>query len=217
MLPKGSFGPRDCLCYDTQAVRRTPGRSLKGRPRTSPGDSGFRCVEGDVQAAIEENTLRLTHRLGWASRAVIPQQRLGSEYVTGFLIGQEGTACVSSIAVELESPKARLFTKKGDQTKELTHTVRQTTHWPALDSLTSCRVFLGSLSSVIVKTIARHTASVVVKWRVISIFTFTAMTSCWTRCNPLVKAQIDLKTHSRLWITFRVTRSTPPLQQESLY
>jgi hypothetical protein len=45
---------------------------------------------------------------------VLPKVRLGSEYEADFLIAYEASGGLVWCAVELESPRAKVFTKKGD-------------------------------------------------------------------------------------------------------
>lgn len=56
---------------------------------------------------------------------VIPKLRLGSEYVVDFAIGRLTQMGYWWTLVELERPGYKLFTLKGNQTKELTHAIRQ--------------------------------------------------------------------------------------------
>jgi len=87
-------------------------------------------VEGDMQRFLESHPRMLTQhlsgdRLAW----VIPQQRLGSEYVTDFLIAQRAAGRYSWCAVELERPQVKMFTKSGDPSRFLTHALRQIADW----------------------------------------------------------------------------------------
>ena len=89
-------------------------------------DSGH---ERDAQRALEDHPRLLIHNLctqiGW----VVPQKRLGSEYVTDFLIAERLSPGFYWQAVELESPKAPMFTKSGDPSRQLTHAIRQVQDW----------------------------------------------------------------------------------------
>jgi hypothetical protein len=71
----------------------------------------------------------IQHLRGGHGRWVIPKKRLGSEHVTDFLIGQKDSSGYDWQAVELESPKAKMFTKRGDATKELNHAIGQILDW----------------------------------------------------------------------------------------
>lgn len=66
---------------------------------------------------------------GGHGRWVIPRQRLGAEHVTDFLVGEKSSIGFEWLAVELESPKARMSRKSGDPTQTLNHAVRQITDW----------------------------------------------------------------------------------------
>lgn len=88
--------------------------------------------EEDVQAFLAANPMLLIQHLGGGhGRYVIPKKKLGSEYVTDFVIGERHSGGYEWQAVELESPKARMFTKKGDPTKELNHAIKQIHDWRA--------------------------------------------------------------------------------------
>jgi len=68
---------------------------------------------------------------GGHGRWVIPKKKLGSEYVTDFVIGERHSFGFDWVAVELESPKSRMFTKEGNPTKQLTHAIKQIQDWRA--------------------------------------------------------------------------------------
>jgi hypothetical protein len=69
------------------------------------------------------------HLRGGHGRWVIPQLRLGSQHVTDFMIGAANSFGADWVAVELESPRAHLFTKAGNPTAILIHAIRQITDW----------------------------------------------------------------------------------------
>jgi len=69
------------------------------------------------------------HLRGGHGRWAISQKRLGSEYVTDFMIGAAHSFGVDWVAVELESPRAVLFTKAGDPSATLNHAIRQILNW----------------------------------------------------------------------------------------
>ncbi len=86
--------------------------------------------EEDVQEILTEIPLLLIQHLGGGhGRWVLPKKKLGGEYVTDFIIGEKHSFGFDWVAVELESPKAKMFTVKGDLTKELTHAIRQIQDW----------------------------------------------------------------------------------------
>jgi Domain of unknown function (DUF4263) len=88
--------------------------------------------ESDLQSFLQERPIVLVQHLGGGhGRWVIPQQRLGAEHVTDFLIGERHSDGFDWQAVELESPAARMFTKAGDPTRALTHAIRQIQDWRA--------------------------------------------------------------------------------------
>ncbi|MGC3971624.1 MAG: DUF4263 domain-containing protein [Pirellulales bacterium] len=84
--------------------------------------------EEDLQEYLEQRPMSLVQHLGGGhGRYVIPRKRLGAEHVTDFVIGHRHSGGSEWQAVELESPKSKMFTKAGDPTKELTHAIRQIT------------------------------------------------------------------------------------------
>lgn len=74
----------------------------------------------------------LAHQLGGGhGRWVIPKVRLGSQHVTDFILGEKSSIGFEWHAVELESPRAKMFTKIGNPTAALTHAIRQIQDWRA--------------------------------------------------------------------------------------
>ena len=87
-------------------------------------------TERQMQRFLESYPILLARLLGGGhGRWVIPHTRLGSQYVTDFLIGTRSTLGSEWMAVELESPRARIFTNRGDPTATLNHAIRQITDW----------------------------------------------------------------------------------------
>jgi len=88
--------------------------------------------ELEMQKFFENNPIFLIQHLGGGhGRWVIPHKKLGSEYITDFLIGEKHSGGFVWIAVELESPKVKLFNKYGDPSKPLNHAIRQILDWRA--------------------------------------------------------------------------------------
>jgi Domain of unknown function (DUF4263) len=88
--------------------------------------------ERELQAFFEGHpNLLIQHIGGGHGRWVVPQKRLGSEFVTDFVIGERHSFGFQGQAVEIESPLVPLFTKKGDPSAKLTHAIRQITDWRA--------------------------------------------------------------------------------------
>jgi hypothetical protein len=86
--------------------------------------------EQDLQDFLQAHPTPLVLPLsGGHGRWVVPQKRLGSEHVIDFAIAEKSSFGFEWVAVELESPHARLFTRKGDPTAELTHGIRQIVDW----------------------------------------------------------------------------------------
>ena len=89
-------------------------------------------TEGPMQAFFHlHRHFLVEHLRGGHGRWAIAQQRLGCKYVTDFMIGASHSFGADWVAVELESPSARLFTKSGDPTAALTHAIRQIQDWRA--------------------------------------------------------------------------------------
>jgi hypothetical protein len=87
-------------------------------------------VEEDMQRFLEAHPRMLAQQLNGERLAwVMPRRRLGSEYVTDFLIAQRAAGRYSWCAVELERPQARMFTRNGDPSHVLTHALRQIADW----------------------------------------------------------------------------------------
>jgi hypothetical protein len=88
--------------------------------------------ERAMQVFLEANPMILVQPLGGGhGRWVLPQKRLGAEHVTDFVVAEKSSIGFQWTAVELESPRARMFTKKGDFTTALTHAIRQIEDWRA--------------------------------------------------------------------------------------
>jgi hypothetical protein len=100
-----------------------------------------KCLEAALLTATGERTLQrflqqvplllVQHLGGGHGRWVIPQKKLGAEHVTDFIVGEAHSFGHEWTAVELESPKAKMFTKTGNPSKELTHAIRQIQDWRA--------------------------------------------------------------------------------------
>lgn len=95
------------------------------------------CLDGgagerEAQRFLEAHPEILAQHLGGGhGRWVIPQKRLGAELVTDFLIGDRNSGGFFWRAVELESPRDRMFNRNGDPSAKLTHAIRQIMDWRA--------------------------------------------------------------------------------------
>ncbi|USU21335.1 Shedu anti-phage system protein SduA domain-containing protein [Paraburkholderia fungorum] len=86
--------------------------------------------EEDIQQFLQANPKYLIQHLGGGhGRWIIPKQRLGSQHVTDFMIGERDSMGFRWQAVELESPLAKMFTKSGNPSAPLTHAIRQIQDW----------------------------------------------------------------------------------------
>jgi len=89
-------------------------------------------TEQVIQDFLTQKPILLALQLGGGhGRWVIPQKRLGSEFVMDFILGEKSSIGFEWHAVELENPGAKMFTKSGDQTRELTHAINQIQNWRA--------------------------------------------------------------------------------------
>jgi hypothetical protein len=85
-----------------------------------------------LQRYLQEHPLLLIQHMGGGhGRWVIPQKRLGAEFVPDFVIGERHTGGFEWLLVELESPTASMFRKDGEPSAELWHALRQITDWRA--------------------------------------------------------------------------------------
>lgn len=91
--------------------------------------------EQEMQDFFEEYpTLLIQPLSGGHGRWVIPHKRLGAEHVPDFMIAECSSIGFEWTAVELESPTARMFTKRGEVSSTTDHAIRQIEDW---------RVWLG--------------------------------------------------------------------------
>lgn len=88
--------------------------------------------EAPLQRLFAREPLLLVQHLGGGhGRWVVPQKRLGAEFVPDFVVGEKSSIGYEWQLVELESPTAPLFTRAGDPSKHLTHALRQIDDWRA--------------------------------------------------------------------------------------
>lgn len=87
--------------------------------------------ERDAQRVIARHPRLLADRLSGGWGWVIPQKRLGSEFVTDFMIAEQLSPGYYWQAVELESPRVAMFTRAGDPARYLVHAIRQIQEWRA--------------------------------------------------------------------------------------
>ncbi len=86
--------------------------------------------ERDMQAYLEENPFLLIQHLGGGhGRYVLPQLRLGSEYVTDFVLCERDSLGYHWTLVEIESPLAVRGKQTGEPTAELNHAINQIQDW----------------------------------------------------------------------------------------
>lgn len=86
--------------------------------------------EEDIQQFLQHNPKYLIQHLGGGhGRWVIPKMKLGTEYVTDFMIAEKHSFGFDWQAVELESPLKPMFNKNGDPSQYLNHAIRQIQDW----------------------------------------------------------------------------------------
>jgi hypothetical protein len=87
--------------------------------------------ERPLQTFLARNPRFLVQHLGGgAGRWVIPQKRLGAEYVPDFVIGERSSSGFEWQFIELQSPNATLFVKStGRQSQQLDEGLRQINDW----------------------------------------------------------------------------------------
>ncbi len=86
--------------------------------------------ERPIQKFLEDHPHVLIEHLGGGhGRWVIPQKRLGSEFVPDFVIGEDSSVGYEWYLVELESPRSEMFTRAGHPTVELNHAINQIISW----------------------------------------------------------------------------------------
>lgn len=82
--------------------------------------------EHSIQKYLEKNPIILIQHLGGGhGRWVIPQKRLGAEFIPDFIIGERHSFGYEWIAVELKDPNYKMFTKRKKQTSQLTEAINQ--------------------------------------------------------------------------------------------
>lgn len=86
--------------------------------------------EGDMQKFLLNNPRCLVGHLGGGhGRWVLPQFRLGSEYVADFILGERHSFGHHWQLVELECPTKKMFNKNGAPSATLTQAIRQIQDW----------------------------------------------------------------------------------------
>jgi hypothetical protein len=86
--------------------------------------------ESTMQKFLERFPLLLVQHLGGGhGRWVLPQKRLGSEYVPDFVIAERSSIGMQWYPVELESPKQPIFNKSGNHSRALNQALKQVMDW----------------------------------------------------------------------------------------
>jgi hypothetical protein len=84
-----------------------------------------------MQDFLKKNPYLLTRGIHPAhhGQICIPKPKLGGQLEPDFLIAGLDSAGFSWYGVELKSPEYKMFTKEGEETKELKHAIRQIQEW----------------------------------------------------------------------------------------
>jgi hypothetical protein len=83
-----------------------------------------------MQRVLEEHPRMLAQALPGEQQAwILPQLRLGSEYVADFFIAQRASEGYVWYAVELERPQEKMSTSNGDLSQILHHALGQILDW----------------------------------------------------------------------------------------
>jgi hypothetical protein len=86
--------------------------------------------EEDVQSYLQAHPSLLVQSLGGGhGRWVLPKHRLGSQFVTDFVIGDRDSLGRRWMAVELEAPSRPMFNRRGDPSRYLNHAMAQVLNW----------------------------------------------------------------------------------------
>jgi len=86
--------------------------------------------EENVQQFLQTHPNILTHhRGGGHGRFCIPKKSFGGRFITDFLLADLSSLGINWEAVELESPKAKIFNKNGDPSYILNHALKQIRDW----------------------------------------------------------------------------------------
>ena len=105
--------------------------------RISPGESAAlrellsrNPKEPEMQKFLEANKKFLVQAMGGGhGRYQFPQKKLGSEYVTDFLIAEMSSIGIEWHAVEIESPRVKTHRKDGLPASALNHAIGQIKDW----------------------------------------------------------------------------------------
>lgn len=124
------FGPRSTTDW-THSDKMVDwlDNSTNDRRKVSRCLSKATC-EAHMQAFLQRNPRCLINHLGGGhGRWVLPQFRLGSEFVADFIIGEKHSFGHEWQLVELECPTKKMFNKSGTPSATLNHAIRQIEDW----------------------------------------------------------------------------------------
>lgn len=84
--------------------------------------------EADVQAFLAENPWLLTEQFPHC-HYLIPQFRLGDLYVADFIAPERHSGGPTWMLIEIERPKSKLVTSRGELAETVRHAVQQVSDW----------------------------------------------------------------------------------------
>jgi len=88
--------------------------------------------EAPIQRFLQEHPGFVVQPLrGGHGRWAVPLLRLGAEFVPDFVLAENSSIGFEWTLVELESPRARFFNRRGDPTQTVVHGIRQVSDWRA--------------------------------------------------------------------------------------
>jgi hypothetical protein len=85
--------------------------------------------ERPLQKFLEKHPDLLIDAEGGHCRWVVPQKSLSGKFIPDFLICRLDSLGLNWTLVELQSPRAKLFTKKGEPAEQLREGLHQVTRW----------------------------------------------------------------------------------------
>lgn len=134
LLYQGSFatGARVRTAFDVDAEPKSGAEALKGAEKIDVAIEGLSglldCADVHEKRDVHPFLVEHAYFLHPALESIVsePAIGVGTEFKPDFIIRE---AAGEYVLVEIESPKCRLFTKRGDFTAEVSHAVQQVEDW----------------------------------------------------------------------------------------
>lgn len=138
-LPKGELTKRDIETHDHPEKWKKlwkyyiePHQKVSARQRNGLASVIRRAKdERIIWEFLKENPYLLARGVHPAhhGKICIPKPRLGGQLEPDFFVAGLDSAGFSWYGVELESPEYKMFTRAGEETRELKHAIRQIQEW----------------------------------------------------------------------------------------